>query len=68
MIHSISRQRLKFDRANNIDALNDRIARHERTTSFYEELSHRLRISKKHQSMTLLKRVMELTKINDFLL
>lgn len=40
MIHSIFRKRLEFDKANNIDALNDRIARYERTMSFYEKLSH----------------------------
>jgi len=48
IIHSISRQRLRFDKASNIDTLDDRIARHEETTSSYEELPHRLRISKKH--------------------
>ncbi len=68
MIYSIFRQRLGFGRANNIGALDDWIAKHEGTTSSYEELSHRLRISKKHQSMTSLERVMELTKTNDFLL
>ncbi|KAL8822113.1 MAG: hypothetical protein Q9191_007146 [Dirinaria sp. TL-2023a] len=68
MIHSIFRQRLGSDRADNIGALDDRIARHEGTTSSYEELPHRLRISKKHQSMTSSERVMKLTKTNDFLL
>ena len=68
MIYSIFRQRLEFDRANNIDALNDRIARYERTTSSYEKLSYRLKIFKKHQSMTSLERVIKLIKTNDFLL
>ena len=68
MIHSIFRQRLESDRADNIDALNDRIARHERTTSSYEKLPHRLRISKKHQPMTPSERVVKLIKTNDFLL
>ena len=68
MIHSIFRQRLGFGRAGNIDALDDRIARHGGTTSSYEELPHRLRIFKKHQSMTPSERVVELIKINGFLL
>ncbi len=68
MIHPISRQRLGSGRAGNIGALDDRIARHGGTTSSYEELPHRLRISKKHQPMTLSERVMELTKTNGFLL
>jgi len=68
MIHSLFRQRSEFGRADNIDALNDRIARHERTISSYEKLSHRLKTSKKHQSMTSSERVMKLTKTNNFLL
>jgi len=68
MIHPIFRQGLGFSRAGNIGALDDRIARHGGTTSSYEELPHRLRISKKHQPMTPSERVMELTKTNGFLL
>ncbi len=68
MIHPIFRQRLGSGRAGNIGALDDRIARHGGTTSSYEELPHRLRISKKHQPMTPSERVMELTKTNGFLL
>ena len=67
-IHSIFRECLEFDKTDNIDALDDRIAKHERTTSSYEELPHRLRISKKHQSMTSSERLMELIKTNGFLL
>ena len=68
MIHPIFRQRPGSGRAGNIGALDDRIARHGGTTSSYEELPHRLRISKKHQPMTPSERVMELTKTNGFLL
>lgn len=48
MIHSIFRQRFKFDKTKNIDALNDQIAKHEKTTLFYEKLFYRLKIFKKH--------------------
>ena len=68
MIHPLFRQRLGSGRAGNVGALDDRIARYGGTTSSYEELPHRLKISKKHQPMTLPERVMELTKTNDFLL
>ena len=68
IIHPIFRQRLGSGRAGNIGALDDRIARHGGTTSSYEELPHRLRISKKHQLMTPSERVVELTKTNGFLL
>ena len=68
MIHPIFRQRLGSGRAGNIGALDDRIASHGGTTSSYEELPHRLRISKKHQPMTPSERVVELTKTNGFLL
>lgn len=67
-IHPIFRERLGSGRAGNIGALDDRIARHGGTTSSYEELPHRLRISKKHQPLTPSERVMELTKTNGFLL
>ncbi len=68
MIHPLFRQRPESGRAGNIGALDDRIARHGGTTSSYEELPHRLKISKKHQPMTPSERVMELTKTNGFLL
>ena len=68
MIHPIFRQRPGSGRAGSIGALDDRIAKHGGTTSSYEELPHRLRISKKHQPMTPSERVMELTKTNGFLL
>ena len=68
MIHPIFRQRPGSGRAGDIGALDDRIARHGGTTSSYEELPHRLRISKKHQPMTPSERVTELTKTNGFLL
>ena len=68
MIHPIFRRPPGSGRAGNIGALDDRIARHGGTTSSYEELPHRLRISKKHQPMTPSERVMELTKTNGFLL
>ncbi len=67
-IHPIFRERLGSGRAGDVGALDDRIARHGGTTSSYEELPHRLRISKKHQPMTPSERVMELTKTNGFLL
>jgi len=68
MIHPIFRQRPGSGRAGDIGALDDRIARHGGTTSSYEELPNRLRISKKHQPMTPSERVIELTKTNSFLL
>ena len=68
MIHPIFRQRPGSGRAGNIGALDDRITRHGGTTSSYKELPHRLRISKKYQPMTPSERMMELTKINGFLL
>ena len=68
MIHPIFRQHFGSGRAGNIGALDDRIARHGGTTSSYEELPHRFRISKKHQSMTPSERVVELIKTNGFLL
>ena len=67
-IHPIFRERLGSGRAGNIGALDDWITRHGGTTSSYEELPHRLRISKKHQPMTPSERVIELTKTNGFLL
>ena len=68
IIHPIFRRAPGSGRAGNIGALDDRIAKHAGTTSSYEELPHRLRISKKHQPMTPSERVMELTKTNGFLL
>ena len=68
MIHLIFCQHFKSDKINNIDVFNDRIARHEKTTSFYEKLSHRFRIFKKYQSITSSERVMKFIKINIFLL
>ncbi|KAL9132041.1 MAG: hypothetical protein Q9217_000169 [Psora testacea] len=68
IIHPLFRQRPKSGRAGAIDALDDWIARHGGTTSSYEELPHRLKISKRHQLMTPLERVVELTKTNGFLL
>ena len=48
MIHSIFHQHFKFDRTDNINVLNDRITKHERTTSFYKKLLYRLKLFKKH--------------------
>lgn len=48
MIHLIFRQRFKFNKVNNINVVNDRIARHEETTSFYKKLLHQLKIFKKY--------------------
>ncbi len=67
-IHSAFRSRSIFGRASDVIALNDRIARNDETTSTYEQLSHRLRISKQHQPTTSAKRVIELTRTNDYLL
>ena len=67
-IHPIFRRAPGSGRAGNINTLDDRIARHGGTTSSYEELPHRLRISKKHQPLTPSERVVELTKTNGILL
>ena len=68
MIHLIFRQRLESDRADNIDILYNRIVKYKKTTLSYEKLSHRFKIFKKLQSMTLLKWIMKLIKTKDFLL
>ncbi len=68
LIHSAFRLRLIFNRANDVIALNDWIARNDETTFTYEQLSHRLRILKQHQSTTSAKCVIKLTRTNDYLL
>ena len=67
-IHPLFRHRPKSGRASNIGALDNQIARHGGTTSSFEELPHRLKISKKHQPMTASERLVELTRTNGFLL
>jgi len=67
-IHSAFRPRPIFGRASDVIALNDRIARNGETTFTYEQLPHRLRISKQHQPTTSAERVIELTRTNDYLL
>ncbi len=67
-IHSAFRRWSIFDRANDVVALNDQIARNEKITFIYEQLLHRLQISKQHRSTSSAKRVIELTRTNDYLL
>ena len=68
MVHPIFRQSPGSGRAGDVGKLDDRIAKHGGTTSSYEELPHRLKISKEHRPMTPAERVVELTKTNGFLL
>ncbi len=67
-IHSAFRSRLIFNRASNVIALNNWIARNDEMTFTYEQLSHRLRISKQYQSTTSVKRVIKLMWMNNYLL
>ena len=67
-IHPLFRHRPESGRAGNIGALDNQIARHGGTTSSFEELPHRLKISKKNQPMTASERLVELTRTNGFLL
>lgn len=67
-IHLAFRPRLISGRADDVIALDDRIARNDGTTSTYEQLPHRLQISKQHQPTTSAKRVIELTRTNGYLL
>ncbi len=46
------RKRLKSERAGDVTSLNHHIASHEKTTSSYEELPHRLKLFKTHQPLT----------------
>lgn len=67
-VHSLFRRRSVFDRADDVIALNDQIARNNEITSIYEQLSHRLQISKHRSSISSAERVVELTRINSYLL
>ncbi len=67
-IHSAFRRRSIFDKTNDVAALNDQIARNEEITFTYEQLSHRLQISKQNRSASSAKCVIELTRTNNYLL
>ena len=67
-IHSAFRRRPIFGKANDVAALNDQIARNGGITFTYEQLSHRLQISKQNRSASSAKRVIELTRMNGYLL
>ncbi|MCJ1235112.1 hypothetical protein MMC14_003076 [Varicellaria rhodocarpa] len=68
LIHPLFRKRRYSGRAGTVTPLDHRIARHGGTTSSYEELPHRLRLSKKHQPLTPEERIIELTYEKSFLL
>ena len=68
LIHPILRQRPSSGKAGDVTPLDHQIARHGGTTSSYEELPHRLKLSKKHQPLTPEERVIELTYEKSFLL
>ena len=67
-IHSAFRRRPISGKAGDVAALNDQIARNGGITFTYEQLSHRLQISKQNRSASSAKRVIELTRTNDYLL
>ncbi len=67
-IHSAFRRRSIFGKASDVAALNDQIARNEKIIFTYEQLSHWLQILKQNCSASSTKRVIELTRTNDYLL
>ena len=67
-VHSLFRRRPTSGRAGDVVALNDQIARNGGTTSTYEQLPHRLQISKHRNPTSPAERVVELTRINSYLL
>ncbi len=67
-IHPAFRQRPVSGRAGDIVALDDQIARNGGTTSTYEQLPHRLQISKQRRPISSAERVVELTRTNGYLL
>lgn len=67
-IHPAFRQRQTSGRAGEVAALDDRIARNGGTTSTYEQLPHRLRISKQNRPISSAERIVELTRTNGYLL
>ena len=67
-IHPAFRQRPVSGRAGDVVALDDQIARNGGTTSTYEQLPHRLQISKHRRPISSAERVVELTRTNGYLL
>ena len=67
-LHPALRRRPVSGSAGDVGVLDDTIARNGGTTSTYEQLPHRLRISKLKPKMSAGERVVELTRINGHLL
>ncbi len=67
-IHPAFRRRPISGKAGDVAALNHQIARNGGITFTYEQLPHRLQISKQNRSASSAKRVIELTRTNDYLL
>ncbi len=67
-IHPAYRPRPISGRAGDVVALDDQIARKGGTTSTYEQLPHRLQISKRGHPVSSAERVVELTRTNGYLL
>ena len=67
-IHPLFRRQRYSGKADAVTPLDYHIARHEGTTSSYEELPHRLRSSKKQKPLTPEEQIVELTYENNFLL
>ena len=68
LIHPLFRKRHNSGKAGDVTPLDHRIAQKWGTTSSYEELPHRLEMSKKHKPLTPQERVIELTYEKSFLL
>jgi hypothetical protein len=67
-VHPALRRRPTSGRAGDVVALDDQIARNGGTTSTYEQLPHRLQISKQRNPISSAERVVELTRTNGYLL
>ncbi len=67
-IHSTYRRQSIFGKTSDVAALNNQIARNEKITFTYKQLSHWLQLSKQNHSASSAKRVIELTRTNDYLL
>jgi len=67
-VHPALRHRPDSGRAGDVGALDDLIAKNGGTTSTYEQLPHRLRISKQKPQITAGERIIELTRTNGYLL
>ncbi|MCJ1455400.1 hypothetical protein MMC28_005755 [Mycoblastus sanguinarius] len=67
-IHPAFRRRPISGRAGDVVTLDNQIARNGGTTSTYEQLPHRLQISKQHRPVSSAERVVELTRTNGYLL